>query len=95
MLNRTPFGRQVYAVGGNEDAARASGINVNLVRLAVYAVSGPFCGLAGLVFTSRLGAAQSISGEGFELVAIASRRGRRRQSLRWSWYCSAKLWWAR
>ncbi|HZP21639.1 MAG TPA: ABC transporter permease [Bauldia sp.] len=72
VLNRTPFGRQVYAVGGNEDAARASGINVNLVKLAVYAISGALCGLAGLVFTSRLGAAQSISGEGFELIAIAS-----------------------
>lgn len=72
VLNRTPFGRQIYAVGGNEEAARASGINVGLVKLAVYAISGALCGLAGLVFTSRLGAAQSISGQGFELIAIAS-----------------------
>jgi ribose/xylose/arabinose/galactoside ABC-type transport system permease subunit len=72
VLNRTRFGRYVYAVGGNEDAARASGINVKLVKLGVYSISGSFCGLAGLVFTSRLGAAQSISGIGFELVAIAS-----------------------
>ena len=72
VLNRTRFGRYVYAVGGNEDAARASGINVKLVKLGVYSTSGFFCGLAGLVFTSRLGAAQSISGIGFELVAIAS-----------------------
>jgi ribose/xylose/arabinose/galactoside ABC-type transport system permease subunit len=72
VLNRTRFGRYVYAVGGNEDAARASGINVKLVKLGVYSISGFFCGLAGLVFTSRLGAAQSISGIGFELVAIAS-----------------------
>ena len=72
VLNRTRFGRYVYAVGGNEDAARASGINVKLVKLGVYSISGFFCGLAGLVFTSRLGAAQSISGMGFELVAIAS-----------------------
>jgi ribose/xylose/arabinose/galactoside ABC-type transport system permease subunit len=72
LLNRTRFGRYVYAVGGNEDAARASGINVKLVKLSVYSISGFFCGLAGLVFTSRLGAAQSISGMGFELVAIAS-----------------------
>jgi ribose/xylose/arabinose/galactoside ABC-type transport system permease subunit len=67
LLNRTRFGRYIYAVGGNEDAARAAGINVNLVKLC-----GFFCGLAGLVFTSRLGAAQSISGAGFEMVAIAS-----------------------
>ena len=72
VLNRTRFGRYVYAVGGNEEAARAAGINVNLVKLSVYSISGFFCGLAGLVFTSRLGAAQSISGAGFEMVAIAS-----------------------
>ena len=72
VLNRTRFGRYVYAVGGNEDAARAAGINVNLVKLCVYSISGLLCGLAGLVFTSRLGAAQSISGIGFEMVAIAS-----------------------
>jgi ribose/xylose/arabinose/galactoside ABC-type transport system permease subunit len=72
VLNRTRFGRYVYAVGGNEEAARASGVNVKLVKLGVYSISGFFCGLAGLVFTSRLGAAQSISGTGFELVAIAS-----------------------
>jgi ribose/xylose/arabinose/galactoside ABC-type transport system permease subunit len=72
VLNRTRFGRYVYAIGGNEDAARAAGINVKLVKLGVYGISGFFCGLAGLVFTSRLGAAQSISGMGFELVAIAS-----------------------
>jgi len=72
VLNRTRFGRYVYAVGGNEDAARAAGINVNLVKLCVYSISGLLCGLAGLVFTSRLGAAQSISGVGFEMVAIAS-----------------------
>jgi ribose/xylose/arabinose/galactoside ABC-type transport system permease subunit len=72
VLNRTRFGRYIYAVGGNEDAARAAGINVKLIKLSVYAISGFFCGLAGLVFTSRLGAAQSISGAGFEMVAIAS-----------------------
>jgi ribose/xylose/arabinose/galactoside ABC-type transport system permease subunit len=72
VLNRTRFGRYVYAVGGNEDAARAAGINVNLIKLCVYTISGLLCGLAGLVFTSRLGAAQSISGVGFEMVAIAS-----------------------
>jgi len=72
VLNRTRFGRYVYAIGGNEDAARASGINVKLVKLGVYTISGFYCGIAGLVFTSRLGAAQSISGMGFELVAIAS-----------------------
>ena len=72
VLNLTRFGRYVYAVGGNQEAARAAGINIKLIKLSVYAISGFFCGLAGLVFTSRLGAAQSISGVGFELIAIAS-----------------------
>ncbi len=72
VLKFTSFGRYVYAVGGNEQAARAAGINVKLVKLSVYTISGFMCGLAGLVFTSRLGAAQAISGRGFELIAIAS-----------------------
>jgi ribose/xylose/arabinose/galactoside ABC-type transport system permease subunit len=72
LLNLTRFGRYVYAVGGNEDAARAAGINVRLIKLSVYVISGFLCGLAGLVFTSRLGAAQSISGTGLELMAIAA-----------------------
>ncbi|MBU1935446.1 ABC transporter permease [Patescibacteria group bacterium] len=72
VLNMTRFGRYVYAVGGNEPAAKAAGINVRVTKLCVYAISGLLCGLAGLVFTSRLGAAQAISGEGFEMTAIAS-----------------------
>ena len=72
VLNLTRYGRYVYAVGGNEAAARAAGINVSLVKLGVYSISGLMCGLAGLVFTSRLGAAQAISGQGYELIAIAS-----------------------
>lgn len=72
VLKFTSFGRYVYAVGGNEQAARAAGINVSLVKLGVYTISGLLCGLAGLVFTSRLGAAQAISGQGYELIAIAS-----------------------
>lgn len=71
-LNLTRFGRYVYAIGGNEQAARAAGINIGLVKLGVYTISGLLCGLAGLVFTSRLGAAQAISGQGYELIAIAS-----------------------
>ncbi len=72
VLTFTRFGRYIYAVGGNEAAARAAGINVSRVQLGVYTISGLLCGLAGLVFTSRLGAAQAISGEGYELIAIAA-----------------------
>lgn len=72
ILNLTRFGRYVYAVGGNIEAARAAGINVGLIQLGVFTISGLLCGLAGLVFTSRLGAAQAISGQGYELIAIAA-----------------------
>jgi ribose/xylose/arabinose/galactoside ABC-type transport system permease subunit len=71
-LSFTRFGRYVYAVGGNRDAARAAGINVGLVTFAVYVISGLCVGIAALVFTSRLMAAQAISGQGFELQAIAA-----------------------
>jgi ribose/xylose/arabinose/galactoside ABC-type transport system permease subunit len=71
-LSFTRFGRYVYAVGGNREAARAAGINVNLVTFAVYVISGLCVGIASLIFTSRLMAAQAISGQGFELQAIAA-----------------------
>jgi ribose/xylose/arabinose/galactoside ABC-type transport system permease subunit len=72
VLSRTRFGREVYAVGGNEQAARAAGISVARVKLCVYLISGLCTGLAALVYTARLGAAQSIAGQGFELQAIAA-----------------------
>jgi ribose/xylose/arabinose/galactoside ABC-type transport system permease subunit len=71
-LGFTRFGRYVYAVGGNREAARAAGINVALVTFAVYAISGFCVGIAALISTSRLMAAQAISGQGFELQAIAA-----------------------
>jgi ribose/xylose/arabinose/galactoside ABC-type transport system permease subunit len=71
-LSFTRFGRYVYAVGGNREAARAAGINVRLVTFTVYVISGLCVGIASLIFTSRLMAAQAISGQGFELQAIAA-----------------------
>lgn len=72
VLSFTRFGRYVYAVGGNREAARAAGINVELVTFAVYVISGFCVGIAALLYTSRLMAAQAISGTGFELQAIAA-----------------------
>lgn len=72
VLNHTRFGRYVYVVGGNPEAARAAGINVPLMTWSVYVISGFCVGLAALIFTSRLMAAQAISGQGFELQAIAA-----------------------
>jgi erythritol transport system permease protein len=72
VTRRTPFGRQVYAVGGNERASELSGIRVNRVKLAVYMISGFCAALAGLVVASELVAAHPASGESFELNAIAA-----------------------
>ncbi|KFK97626.1 MULTISPECIES: ABC transporter permease [unclassified Serratia (in: enterobacteria)] len=72
MLNHLPFGRYVYAIGGNEEAARLSGIRVSRYKVLVYVVSGVTAALAGLVLTSRLMSGQPNAGEGFELDAIAA-----------------------
>ena len=72
VLHYTRFGRAVYAVGGNKEAARLSGINVAMVIVAVYAISGFFAGMAGVVQTGRLGAAAPVAGTGIELSAAAA-----------------------
>jgi ribose/xylose/arabinose/galactoside ABC-type transport system permease subunit len=73
FLRSTIFGRYVIAVGGNEEAARLSGINVNRTKVTVYAISGLLAGLAGLIYTARLGASDaSRVGDGIELDAIAA-----------------------
>jgi ribose/xylose/arabinose/galactoside ABC-type transport system permease subunit len=72
VLKKTVFGRYVYAVGGNEQAAWASGINVNQVKMAVYALCGLLSGLAGILLTSRITTGQPNAGVGFELDAIAA-----------------------
>ena len=69
---RTPFGRQVYAVGGNERAALLSGVPVNRVKLTVYMISGACAAFAGLIVASELVSAHPASGETFELNAIAA-----------------------
>jgi len=72
ILNKTILGRYIYAVGGNEQAARASGINVDRVKLAVYSISGLLAGLAGILLASRINTGQPNAGAGFELDAIAA-----------------------
>jgi erythritol transport system permease protein len=72
VASRTPFGRHVYAVGGNERAARLSGIRVTQVRVLTYIFSSLCAGLAGLVIASQLEAAHPATGESFELNAIAA-----------------------
>ncbi len=72
VLMRTPFGRHVYAAGGNRDAAWLSGIRVNRVLLKVYVICGVSAGLAGVLVASRLNAGYPRAGELYELDAVAA-----------------------
>ncbi len=72
VLKKTIFGRYVYAVGGNEQASWASGINVNQVKIAVYSLCGLLAGLGGILLTSRITTGQPNAGASFELDAIAA-----------------------
>ena len=72
ILSLTAFGRSVYGIGSNEEAARLSGVPVNLYKVIVYAISGLVSGLAGLVYASQLSIGTPIAGQGYELDAIAA-----------------------
>lgn len=72
LLRSTSFGRYVYAIGGNEEAARLSGISVDRIKVAVYGISGLLSSLAAMIYTSRLMSAQPTAGTGIELDAIAA-----------------------
>jgi ribose transport system permease protein len=72
VLKKTCFGRYIYAIGGNEEAARLSGIRTDRVIVAVYTLAGFFAGLGGIIMASRLNSAQPTAGMGFELDAIAA-----------------------
>jgi ribose transport system permease protein len=72
FLSQTTIGRYIYAVGGNEEAARLAGINVGRVKLLVYTLSGTLSALAGMILLSRLVSAQPSAGVGWELYAIAA-----------------------
>ena len=72
FLSHTVAGRHIYAVGGNEEAARFSGIPVGRVKLTVFAVSGLCAGIAGMVSTGYYGSANTATGEGYELMVIAA-----------------------
>uniref|UniRef100_A0AAU2VK87 Substrate-binding domain-containing protein n=1 Tax=Streptomyces sp. NBC_00008 TaxID=2903610 RepID=A0AAU2VK87_9ACTN len=72
VLARTYLGRSMYAIGGNEEAARLSGLRVKKQKLAIYALSGLFAAVAGIVLASRLTSAQPQAAQGYELDAIAA-----------------------
>ncbi len=72
LAKKTAFGRHVYAIGGNIDAARLSGIPVEKVKLMIFAINGLLVGMAGLILSSRLGAGAPSAGQNAELDAIAA-----------------------
>lgn len=72
VLKKTVFGRQVYAIGGNEEASILSGIKADRVKIWVYSITGMLSVLAGIILTSRLNSAQPTAGASFELDAIAA-----------------------
>jgi ribose transport system permease protein len=72
VLERTRYGRHVYAVGGNAEAARLAGINVKRIITSVYIIAGACAGLAGVIFSARVVSAQPTAGTGYELDAIAA-----------------------
>ena len=72
ILQKTTFGRHTYAIGGNEVAAKISGIKVNKIKIFIYGISGLMSALAGGILTSRLNSAQPTAGMSYELDAIAA-----------------------
>ena len=72
VLNKTRFGRHVYALGGNEQTARLCGIKVNKTKIMVYAISGILAAISGLIIAARLNSAQPDAGDSYEMDAIAA-----------------------
>ncbi|KYK86779.1 ABC transporter permease [Aggregatibacter actinomycetemcomitans] len=72
ILTQTVFGRQVYALGGNREAVRLSGINVNKLEIKTYVINGALAAIGAVILVGRLNAAQPIAGTGYELDAIAA-----------------------
>lgn len=72
ILSRTRLGRSAYAIGGNREAARVSGIRVERSKFLVYAISGLFAAVAGFMLTGRQGSANALMGDGMELQSIAA-----------------------
>ena len=72
ILRYTRYGRSVYAVGGNAEAARLSGLRVDRILVSVYVIVGFFCGLAAFVLAARLNSAEAVAGIGYELTVISA-----------------------
>ncbi|MGB8225396.1 MAG: ribose ABC transporter permease [Sedimentisphaerales bacterium] len=72
VLNKTRFGRYIYAVGGNENAAKFSGLNVNRIKTLVYTISGGLAAVGGIIVTAKIDSASPVAGVAYELDSIAA-----------------------
>jgi len=72
FLKKTPLGRYTYAIGGNQEATRLSGVNVDLCKIKIYLIHGVMVGIAGIIITARVQSGQPGIGAGYELDAIAA-----------------------
>ncbi len=72
VLKYTQYGRWIYALGGNQEAARLSGLNTVALTISVYAIAGFCAGVGGFLLTSRLNSAEQVAGQNYELQAIAA-----------------------
>lgn len=72
VLSKTVFGRRIYATGGNEEAARLSGIKVDQIKITVYCICGALAALTGIIYTARLASSQPTMAQGLELQAISA-----------------------
>lgn len=72
LINKTKFGRYIYAIGDNADALRASGINTSIIQIMIFVITGMLCGISGLLATSRLGGTQFNLSLGTEIYCIAA-----------------------
>ena len=72
LLNKTKFGTNIFAIGGNREAARLSGVRIKKVEIAVYTLAGLLSALAGIVLSARMYSGQPSVGQGYEMDAIAA-----------------------
>jgi ribose/xylose/arabinose/galactoside ABC-type transport system permease subunit len=72
VLRYTQYGRHIYAIGGNPEAARLSGLNVRFLTTSVYIVVGFFAGIGGFMLSALLNSSEAVAGEGYELTVIAA-----------------------
>ena len=72
LLRHTVFGRSIYAIGGNEEAANASGINVNRIKMKAFIINGIFVGIAGVIFMARVNGGMPNGAIGYEFKALTA-----------------------